>query len=159
MDFNYCDSWNDTFNPMFHAANVVLGLGFSIPQNFDQGYLCMRFMLSVGLVLVISWASEQVVCKAPSLIVWNSFYLIINTIYVIFLIKKHLPTFIRRDLKPYYKTVFRPLGITKKEFKALIKDAKLETFTFGQYFCQEHRTTVDKRLYVLISGMMTVRLK
>ena len=39
----------------------------------------------------------------------------------------------------------------------MIKEAKIETYSFGQHFCQEHRSIVENKLYVLISGMMTVR--
>ena len=39
----------------------------------------------------------------------------------------------------------------------MIKEAKIETFSFGQHFSQEHRSIVENKLYVLISGMMTVR--
>ena len=44
-----------------------------------------------------------------------------------------------------------------QDYKTLIKEAKIETFSFGQHFSQEHRSIVENKLYVLISGMMTVR--
>ena len=44
-----------------------------------------------------------------------------------------------------------------QDFKILIKDAQKIEFVRGQLFCQEHRSTVEKKLHILLSGMMTVR--
>jgi len=153
----YCDLWDGTFNAMFHLANVVLGIGFSMPQNFERGFLCMKFFISFGLVLTLLWAFDVVICKSPSIVIWNTCFVIINSIHAIALIKKHFPTFLPSKLVTYYKTVFKPLKIQKKDFNVLIKGAKIETYIYGRHFCQEHLTPVDKSLYILINGMMTVR--
>ena len=152
----YCDLWNGTFTPMFHSANVILGAGFVIPQNFEFALLLLRFLVSGGLVLTLIWAVD-VVCKLPAFFLWNGCFTLINSLYVLDLLKRHFPIFIPSDLLDLYENVYKPLNITKKEFQILIKDSKTETFHFGRQFCQEHRTLVDKKLYVLISGMMTVR--
>ena len=39
----------------------------------------------------------------------------------------------------------------------LIRDAQKTELIRGQLFCQEHRSTVEKKLNILLSGMMTVR--
>ena len=39
----------------------------------------------------------------------------------------------------------------------LIRDAQKTELTRGHLFCQEHRSTVEKKLNILLSGMMTVR--
>lgn len=156
---SYCDIWNGTFNSVFHSANIVMGLGFMIPQNFEQAFLCMRLSLSAGLLLLLYWASEtSLVCKAPSLLIWNASFVLLNTLHLLLLIKKHAPTFISSHLIELYEAVFKPLTVCKKDFKCLIKEAKVETYTYGKFFCQEQRTmATDKNLYILLTGMMTVR--
>ena len=128
-----------------------------MPQNFEQGFVCMKFFISFGLVLNLLWGFDVVLCKSPSIVIWNTCFLIINSIYTIALIKKHFPTFLPSKLVKYYENVFKPFKISKKEFNNLIKGAKVETYIYGRHFCQEHLTPVDKNLYVLINGMMTVR--
>ena len=39
----------------------------------------------------------------------------------------------------------------------LIRDAQKTELIRGHLFCQEHRSTVEKKLNILLSGMMTVR--
>ena len=39
----------------------------------------------------------------------------------------------------------------------LIRDAQKTELIRGQLFCQEHRSTVEKKLNILLTGMMTVR--
>lgn len=155
---SYCDIWNGTFNSMFHSANIVLGVGFLMPQTFEQAFLCMRLSISLGLILILLWASEtSLVCKAPSLLIWNACFVLINSFHLLLLIKKHLPTFISASHRELYENVFQPLQISKKDFKYLLKAAKIETYSYGKYFCQEQRTLADKNLHILLSGMMTVR--
>ena len=44
-----------------------------------------------------------------------------------------------------------------QDFKILTRDSKRIKFDRGQLFCQEHRSSVEKKIHVLLSGMMTVR--
>ena len=53
--------------------------------------------------------------------------------------------------------VIFPPRFSFQDFSVLIKDAKVETYLYGRHFCQENQSMVDKNLYVLVSGMMTVR--
>merc|ERR1712001_198973 len=69
---SYCDLWDGTFNAMFHSANVVLGIGYSMPQNFEQGFVCMKFFISFGLALNLLWGFDVVLCKSPSIVIWNT---------------------------------------------------------------------------------------
>ena len=119
-----------------HHSIVYLNFFFSMPQNFEQGYLCMKFFISLGLILTVLWASDVVMCKAPSVVIWNTCFIIINSIYTIALIKKHFPTFLPSKLVKYYETVFKPFKISKKDFNILIKGARVETYIYGKHFCQ-----------------------
>ena len=42
-----------------------------------------------------------------------------------------------------------------QDFKILIKDAQKIEFVRGQLFCQEHRSTVEKKLHILLSGIIS----
>ena len=109
----YCDLWNGTFTGMFHAANSVIGIGFAVPQSFDYGLLTLKFLVCLGLFMLLFWASE-LICFAPDFFFWNSCFLIINFCYVLALIKKHFPTFLPKYLEDHYELVFKPFMITKK---------------------------------------------
>ena len=102
----------------------------------------MKFFISFGLVLTLLWAFDVVICKSPSIVIWNTCFLIINSIHAIALIKKHFPTFLPSKLVTYYKTVFKPLKISKKDFNTLIKGAKIETYIYGRHFCQGYQSKV-----------------
>ena len=102
----------------------------------------MKFFISFGLVLTLLWAFDVVICKSPSIVIWNTCFLIINSIHAIALIKKHFPTFLPSKLVTYYKTVFKPLKIPKKDFNILIKGAKIETYIYGRHFCQGYQSKV-----------------
>jgi hypothetical protein len=102
----------------------------------------MKFFISFGLVLTLLWAFDVVICKSPSIVIWNTCFLIINSIHAIALIKKHFPTFLPSKLVTYYKTVFKPLKIPKKDFNMLIKGAKIETYIYGRHFCQGYQSKV-----------------
>ena len=130
---------------------------------FKDKHMTFHFVIhvsklrSVGLILTLWWASEIVVCKAPSLIIWNFAFILINSCYVCALIKKHFPTFLSAEMLEFYELIFKPLQISKTDFQNFVKYGKTETYSFGRHFSQEHRTNVDKKLYILLSGMMTVR--
>ena len=113
-----------------------------MPQNFERGFLCMKFFITFGLVLSLLWAFDVVICKSPSIVIWNTCFVIINSIHAIALIKKHFPTFLPSKLVTYYKTVFKPLKISKKDFNTLIKGAKVETYIYGRHFCQGYQSKV-----------------
>ena len=113
-----------------------------MPQNFERGFLCMKFFITFGLVLSLLWAFDVVICKSPSIVIWNTCFVIINSIHAIALIKKHFPTFLPSKLVTYYKTVFKPLKISKKDFNTLIKGAKIETYIYGRHFCQGYQSKV-----------------
>jgi hypothetical protein len=43
------------FGPLFHFGNLVLGIGFLVPQGFDFSYLLLRGFLTSGLFLLLIW--------------------------------------------------------------------------------------------------------
>jgi len=113
-DYNpYCDIWNGTFTAMFHSASLVFGTAFSIPQCFEFSFLLTRSLITLGLVLMVLWSVETV-CRAPDLFMWNVCFTLINSLYLVHLIKKHFPTFLPTHMVDYYECVFRPLHIEKR---------------------------------------------
>jgi len=43
------------FGPIFHFGNLILGIGFLVPQGFDFSYLLLRACLFTGLSLLLIW--------------------------------------------------------------------------------------------------------
>ena len=111
---SYCDLWNGTFNAVFHSANAVLALGLITPQNFEWGLLCMKVLIMIGLIINLTWAFDMVFCIAPSTIVWNSLYILVNLFYVVILMKKHCITILPSNMVDFYENVFKPFRIPKK---------------------------------------------
>ena len=56
-----------------------------------------------------------------------------------------------------YLYVFVKILKKFQDFMVFIRDAQKTELIRGQLFCQEHRSTVEKKLNILLTGMMTVR--
>ena len=119
--------WNLDFNSIFHGGNILLGLGYLIPQDFELSILALRSMTMIGFGFMVIWSLETV-CGFD-LFLYNLLFLVINTIYTGLLIKRHFPVFIPEHQKELFKKVFEPMKISKKDFHLLMRDSTTQTGT------------------------------
>ena len=114
QNFNpFCELWNGTFTGLFHGSAFVFTAAFAVPQNFKLGFLTMRTLILVALILTTVWSLETV-CMGPDLFLWNSAFIVINIVYVLALIKKHFPVLIPKEMMNFYNNILKPLFVTKK---------------------------------------------
>ena len=115
-----CSSWQPLHHVYWQVAHLILVLTTLVPLTSVGGVSVV--VLRLGLVLysglTLLWSCVSM-CSLDTM-VWAGAILIINTIYtIITLVNIHVShcSAIHPDILPAYDKMFRPLGVTRRQFQ------------------------------------------
>ncbi|XP_028903352.1 blood vessel epicardial substance isoform X1 [Ornithorhynchus anatinus] len=150
-----CENWRELHHLVFHVANVCFALGLIIPTTLPLHMIFLRGMLTAGCALYILWASLY--RCALDIVVWNSVFLLVNLLHLLYLVYRKRPIKIEKELNGIYRRMFEPLRVPPEMFRRLTGQfCSIQTLQKGQTYAAEDKTSVDDRLSILLKGKMKV---
>ncbi|XP_066246450.1 blood vessel epicardial substance-B-like [Euwallacea similis] len=149
-----CKEWTPAQHSLFQTANFFFAAAFIVPGSFKQSVLLVRALLSFGYFFLAVWGGVEV-C-APDILLWNVMIVIVNFTHTALLTWRFLPPTLTLDLTELYIKIFKPLSVSKKHFKELVKEAKVQTLECGDIYAVENVSPADERLSILLKGRMRV---
>ncbi|RZC39702.1 Popeye domain containing protein [Asbolus verrucosus] len=145
-----CKEWTPAQHPLFQTANFFFAAAFLVPGSFKQSVLIVRALLSVGYFFLTIWGGVEV-C-APDILLWNSLLVVLNLTHTALLAWRFLPPTLTLELTDLYLKVFKPLRVSRKHFKELVKEARVMTLERGDIYAVEDVSPADERLSILLKG-------
>lgn len=145
-----CETWLEAQHALFQLANLCFAISFLTPSGFKYHCLFLRTLLLLGFSMFIFW-SGLVVCMLDVL-GWNIAFFIINLIHIIYLAYSTYPVKFHRELEDLYVKVFKPLKMTRFEFKALTKVGKRCNLAKGNIYAIEAVTNTNEKFSILLKG-------
>ncbi|XP_060518626.1 blood vessel epicardial substance-B-like [Cylas formicarius] len=149
-----CKEWKEAQHSLFQTANFFFAAAFLVPGSFKQSVLLVRALLSFGYFFLAVWGGVKI-C-APDILLWNSIIVLLNCVHTALLTWRFLPPTLTPELTELYIKIFKPLRISKKHFKELVKEAKVMTLESGDIYAVEDISPADERLSVLLRGRLRV---
>lgn len=77
---------------------------------------------------------------------------ILNLTHTGLLAWRFLPPTLTLELTDLYLKVFKPLRVSRKHFKELVREAKVMTLERGDIYAVEDVSPADERLSILLKG-------
>ncbi|XP_048520992.1 blood vessel epicardial substance-A isoform X2 [Dendroctonus ponderosae] len=149
-----CKEWTPAQHSLFQTANFFFAAAFLVPGSFKQSVLLVRALLSFGYFFLAIWGGIEV-C-APDILLWNLIIVILNCTHTALLTWRFLPPTLTLELTELYIKVFKPLRVSKKHFKELVREAKVQTLECGDIYAVEDVSPADERLSILLKGRLRV---
>ncbi|XP_072911442.1 popeye domain-containing protein 1 [Hemitrygon akajei] len=150
-----CNNWKEIHHLTLHLANICFAIGLLIPTTVKIHMILLRGMISVGCALFIAWAVFY--RCALDIVIWNSLFLILNMMHLIYLLYKKRPIKLNKELKVLYRRMFEPLHVPPDLFQRLTGQfCSIMTLKKHQTYAAEDKTSVDDRLSILLKGKMKV---
>ncbi|XP_059839012.1 blood vessel epicardial substance isoform X1 [Hypanus sabinus] len=150
-----CNNWKEIHHLTFHLANICFAIGLLIPTTVKIHMILLRSMISIGCALFIAWAVFY--RCALDIVIWNSMFLILNMMHLIYLLYKKRPIKLDKELKVLYRRMFEPLHVPPDLFQRLTGQfCSIMTLKKHQTYAAEDKTSVDDRLSILLKGKMKV---
>ncbi|KAK9693994.1 Popeye protein conserved region [Popillia japonica] len=149
-----CKEWTPAQHTLFQTANFFFAAAFLVPGSFKQSVLLVRALLTLGYVFLTFWAGIEV-C-APDILLWNLLLVILNLTHTVLLTWRFLPPTLTLELTELYLKVFKPLRVSKKHFKELVREAQVVNLEKGDIYAVEDVSPADERLSILLKGKLRV---
>ncbi|CAG9840106.1 unnamed protein product [Diabrotica balteata] len=149
-----CKEWTPAQHNLFQTANFFFAAAFLVPGSFKQSVLLVRALLSIGYFFLTIWGGVEI-C-APDILLWNLIIVILNAGHTALLTWKFLPPTLTLELTDLYLKVFKPLRVSKKHFKELVREAKVMNLEEGDIYAVEDVSPADERLSILLKGRLRV---
>ncbi|XP_050306885.1 blood vessel epicardial substance-B-like [Anthonomus grandis grandis] len=149
-----CKEWTPAQHSLFQTANFFFAAAFLVPGSFKQSVLLVRALLSFGYFFLAIWGGVEV-C-APDILLWNLIIVLLNCTHTALLIWRFLPPTLTLELTDLYIKIFKPLRVSKKHFKELVREAKVQTLECGDIYAVEDVSPADERLSILLKGRLRV---
>uniref|UniRef100_A0A8D8Z0Q2 Blood vessel epicardial substance n=1 Tax=Cacopsylla melanoneura TaxID=428564 RepID=A0A8D8Z0Q2_9HEMI len=149
-----CPHWVSTQDQLFQYSHICFVIAFCAPRIYKPSILFFRLLLVVGLLISAFWSGVHV-CFYDAF-VWNMVLAVVNASHAGALISIFLPPALSIELTELYIRVFKPVKISKKQFKELTSEATLCKLAQGESYAIEERSSADERLSILLRGKMNV---
>ncbi|KAL1454962.1 hypothetical protein WDU94_009089 [Cyamophila willieti] len=149
-----CPHWVSTQDQLFQYSHICFVIAFCAPRIYKPSILFFRLLLGMGFLISAFWASVHV-CFYDAF-VWNMILAVVNASHAGALITIFLPPALSIELTELYIRVFKPVKISKKQFKELTSEATICKLAQGESYAIEERTSADERLSILLRGKMNV---
>ncbi|XP_071053052.1 blood vessel epicardial substance-A-like [Onthophagus taurus] len=149
-----CKEWTPAQHNLFQTANFFFAFAFIVPGKFKQSVLLVRALLTLGYVFLTFWAAADV-CS-PDILLWNLLLVILNLTHTVLLTWRFLPPTLTLELTELYLKVFKPLRVSKKHFKELVREAQVINLERGDIYAVEDVSPADERLSILLKGKLRV---
>ncbi len=129
-----CLTWGVSYGALFHAGNIVLGMGFVIPQSYAYSLISYRAMMltgttnsivsqqplniskHLGLTILCFWAASPSACNSVALLAYSATCAAVNAVYFLHLAIKQFPVYIPKHQRELYKKVFKPWKISRRVY-------------------------------------------
>ncbi|XP_063233765.1 blood vessel epicardial substance [Bacillus rossius redtenbacheri] len=149
----HCPQWGPVNHVYFQLANTFFFLSYLAP-NGTYGILYLRCTLLVGCGFFALWG-WAVRCSFDAFL-WNAIFVGINLIHVCVLLFYLRPVKFSREIEEVYLALFRPLKVTRHQFKKVLDCMKLiRQLKYQEVYAQEKVTKVDS-LSLVLSGKLVV---
>nr|CAH0102370.1 unnamed protein product [Daphnia galeata] len=148
-----CLEWLPINHFYFQLANVFLFLSYLAPAGL-YGLIYLRLMLAIGSAFLSIWG--WIIICAFDTFLWNAIFFLINAVHAVVLIFSLKPMALDEQVEQVYRDIFRPLKVSKQQFKQVAKCVKsIRPLKRGEYFAVEQETEIET-LSLLLSGIMFV---
>ena len=145
-----CDEWLGAQHVLFQLANLCFCVSFLTPSSCKYHALFLRAVLSFGCLFLVIWGAS-VDCHVDVL-TWYLAFLIVNVSHLGFIIFSLYPVSLHPDLEDLYSRSFKPLKVTRGQFKELSGHGKLSDLHIGASYAVESATLAGQKVSILLSG-------
>ncbi|GAB1609005.1 blood vessel epicardial substance-like [Argonauta hians] len=149
-----CYVWQDVQHILFQLGSLCMALSFLTPISFQYHILFLRCLLLFTFLFYILWAGVFV-C-VPDILAWNCAFFCINIGHIIYLAYTMYPVRIQKDFEDAYTKLFKPLGVSRIEFRSLTKVGRLVYLREGSVYATEGITPCGEKLSLLLRGRLKV---
>jgi len=135
---------------LFQVANMFLFLSYS-----SRDLLMLRIVLMLAGLCFVMWGSLALPMIAIDTVIWNAIFCLINAVRASQLVWQRRPIkFDREEHEAVYAEVFKPVGVSRLNFKSLIGHSLLRTLRAGSTFIEAGNEATN--LTLIYSGTMTI---
>ncbi|XP_004527120.1 blood vessel epicardial substance isoform X1 [Ceratitis capitata] len=148
-----CVIWQRPHHLYFQLGNAFFLLAFLAPHG-PFGALWLRALILIGCTLMAMYG-YMVECK-PDVVLWSGLFFIVNFIYLIIVLCRLRPVRFDKEIEGVYASLFKPLRVTRHQFKKILSCMKLiRSLKYQEVYAQEKVTKVDS-LSLVLSGKLVV---
>ncbi|XP_067642296.1 blood vessel epicardial substance isoform X2 [Eurosta solidaginis] len=148
-----CVIWQRPHHLYFQLGNAFFLLAFLAPHG-SFGALWLRALILIGCTLMAMYG-YLVECK-PDVILWSVLFFLVNFIYLIIVLYRLRPVRFDKEIEGVYSSLFKPLRVTRQQFKKILNCMKLiRSLKYQEVYAQEKVTKVDS-LSLVLSGKLVV---
>jgi len=145
-----CDKWIDSQDVIYQISSLLFAVAFLIPDDFRCHVTLMRATLCLGCACAVGWGTT-VLCHVD-VIAWYSVFLSINVFHLTYAVCIAWPTPVRPELRDLHTKLFRPLKITRRQFRELCGCGQIIDLPRGTDYAVEGSTGAGERLSILLIG-------
>ncbi|KAK4879120.1 hypothetical protein RN001_007266 [Aquatica leii] len=149
-----CKEWSSAQHSLFQTGNFFLAAAFLVPNRFKQSVLLFRALITIGYIFLTIWTGVDT-CS-PDLLLSHALLIILNLTHTCLLTWRFLPPTLSLELTELYLKMFKPLRVSKKHFKELVKEARIMNLENGDIYAVEDASPADERLSILLKGKLRV---
>ncbi|WAR08927.1 PPD1A-like protein [Mya arenaria] len=150
----YCEDWTDAQHAVFQLAKLCVLMSILSPCTFKYHSLFLRIMLNFGYVLTLIWASVFV-CLFD-VVIWSSVSLAMNSAHIVYLTYVYIPHKFSKSLEDVYLHTYKPLKVTRKQFKGLADLGTMHLLGKGSFYARQEHTLTGHKLSILLKGRLKV---
>lgn len=150
----YCSDWLDAQHAVFQLSNLCILISLLTPTSFKFHCFFLRIMLNFGFLLCIIWGAVFA-CKLDT-VIWNSVFLTINSVHLVYIGYKVVPQRFAKTLDQIYVHSFRPLKVSRKQFKVLTDFGHMQLLGKGAIYAKQDHTKTGQKLSILLKGRLKV---
>ncbi|XP_011183317.1 blood vessel epicardial substance isoform X1 [Zeugodacus cucurbitae] len=148
-----CVIWERPHHLYYQLGNAFFLLAFMAPHG-PFGALWLRALILIGCTLMAMYG-YLVECK-PDVVIWSGLFFIVNFIYLIIVLCRLRPVRFDKEIEGVYASLFKPLRVTRQQFKKILSCMKLiRSLKYQEVYAQEKVTKVDS-LSLVLSGKLVV---
>uniref|UniRef100_A0A034W9V1 Blood vessel epicardial substance n=1 Tax=Bactrocera dorsalis TaxID=27457 RepID=A0A034W9V1_BACDO len=148
-----CVIWERPHHLYYQLGNAFFLLAFLAPHG-PFGALWLRALILIGCTLMAMYG-YLVECK-PDIVIWSGLFFIVNFIYLIIVLCRLRPVRFDKEIEGVYASLFKPLRVTRHQFKKILSCMKLiRSLKYQEVYAQEKITKVDS-LSLVLSGKLVV---
>ena len=148
-----CVGWKQAQPAIYQLGCFIIINGLLVPPNVGvYQALWLRICLVIGLFCHVLWAGPAL-CW-PDGLAWQLAALLANIVHLIYLSYLTYPVTFDEDVQKVYEALFKPLNVTRQQFRVLLNNAGGEIYELDRtgHYAVEGRTRTDRVLSLLISG-------
>lgn len=149
-----CHVWQDVQHILFQLGSLCMAFSFLTPISFQYHVLFLRCLLLFTFLFYILWAG-LFICL-PDILAWNCAFFFINIAQILYLAYNMYPVHINKEYEDAYAKLFKPLGVSRIEFRSLTRIGSLVYLRQGSTYATEGITPCGEKLSLLLRGRLKV---